>query len=664
MSDIGNQDDLDVWAELGGLIGVSPRMPVQDNYALSIIYTPGVAEPCKEIADDEAASYTYTWRSNALAVVGPDEASLPRLEAAAAALKLLAGIDAVPLVVAASGPGETASAVRLIAPTFGGAWLLGIEGTDAERVIEELTGLDIPVIPAPRDGDDCLADVAAYPGLIRAILDLKVAVLDERLVEEAAAEAGRAEFSFGSAVRVARAVAEKAVELGLAANDAPTPDAVEARLAEYVEGGRLRPFRPVEDWLAAPSPKEAALRLHASLMGTLAMHPKVAPRDPARFASILSSAGQAEAAIRACPEEAERLTAKANTVAVVTDGSAVLGLGDIGAAAALPVMLGKSVLFKTFGGCDAVPICIDTRDPAEIIGVVEAIAPSFAGVNLEDISAPRCFEIEDALKERLDCFVFHDDQHGTAVITLAGLLNAARLCGKTLDELTVTFNGAGAAGIAVSKLLLAAGVQDVILCDREGAIYKGRSKNMNPMKEHIAEFTNRDGVQGALADAIRGRNVFIGLSVAGAMTADMIQTMAEQPVIFAMANPVPEVMPDEARAAGAVAVATGRSDFPNQINNCLGFPGIFRGALDVRAKSINDEMKMAAARAIAGLVADDELRPEYFIPSAMDLRVPPAVAGAIAQAALATGEARIKVNPGEVATCTKRFLYEGRLQGS
>jgi malate dehydrogenase (oxaloacetate-decarboxylating) len=394
------------------------------------------------------------------------------------------------------------------------------------------------------------------------------------------------------------------------------------------------------------------------------MHPKVSPHDPARLVSILGSAEQAEAAIRACPAEAERLTSMTNTVAVVSDGSAVLGLGDIGAAAAMPVMLGKSVLFKTFGGCDAVPICIDTRDPAELVDIVEAIAPSFAGINLEDISAPRCFEIEDVLKERLDCFVFHDDQHGTAVITLAGLLNAARLSGKSLDEMTVTFNGAGAAGIAVSKLLLAAGVQDVILCDREGAIYKGRSKNMNPMKEEIAEFTNHDGVRGSLADALRGRSVFIGLSVAGALTPEMIETMAEHPVIFAMANPVPEIMPDVARAAGAVAVATGRSDFPNQINNCLGFPGIFRGALDVRAKSINDEMKMAAARAIAGLVGDDDIRPEYFIPSAMDLRVPPAVAGAIAEAALATGEARVEVDPGEVAVCTKRFLYEGRLQGS
>ncbi|MFH1731674.1 MAG: malic enzyme-like NAD(P)-binding protein [Planctomycetota bacterium] len=391
------------------------------------------------------------------------------------------------------------------------------------------------------------------------------------------------------------------------------------------------------------------------------MRPRVRPRDPERLVELLDGARATSELIRRSPALAGRVTCKGNTVAVITDGTAVLGLGDIGAAAALPVMLGKSVLFKSFAGCDAVPVCIDTRDPAEMVDIVEAIAPSFGGINLEDISAPRCFEIEDALKERLDIFVFHDDQHGTAVVTLAGLLNAARLRGKALDDLTVTFNGAGAAGIAVTKLLLVAGVRDVILCDSSGAIYRGRPDNMNPMKEEMAGLTNLAGVKGTLADALRGRDVFIGLSVAGALTADMVRTMAQDPIVFAMANPVPEVMPADAYAAGAMAVATGRSDFPNQINNCLGFPGIFRGALDVRARAINDEMKLAAAAAISGLVGDGELRPDYFIPSAMDLRVPPAVAGAIARAAIETGEARVEADPAEIATRTKRFLYEGRL---
>jgi len=647
-------------AEQGGLIGVMPTIPVRDNQGLSIIYTPGVAEPCKEIARDETLSYKYTWRGNALAVIGADVTWLPRLEAAAAALKLLAGVDAVPLVVAAETAGETATVVRSIAPTFGGVWLFGLKPADAGRAIDALSGLDIPVIRPPRDDEHCLGDPAVYPGLIRAVLDLRLAELDLRFVAAAAREGERTGLSFASAVRVARAVAEVAIELGLARNDV-TAGAAERRLTEYLETGRLRPFEAAADWLEAASPEEAALRLHASIGGSLEMRPKVRPRDPGRLIAILDRARETSELIRSSPALAGRVTCKGNTVAVVTDGTAVLGLGDIGAAAALPVMLGKSVLFKSFAGCDAVPVCIDTRDPAEMADIVEAIAPSFGGINLEDISAPRCFEIEDALKERLDVFVFHDDQHGTAVTTLAGLLNAARLRGNALGELTVTFNGAGAAGIAVAKLLLVAGVRDVILCDSSGAIYRGRPENMNPMKEEMAELTNRERVKGTLADALRGRDVFIGLSVAGALTADMVRTMAGDPIVFAMANPVPEVMPADALAAGAMAVATGRSDFPNQINNCLGFPGIFRGALDVRARAINDEMKLAAAAAIAGLVGGGELRPDYFIPSAMDLRVPPAVAGAIARAAIETGEARVEADPAEIAARTKRFLYEGRL---
>ncbi len=638
----------------GGLIGVRPTIPVSDNAALSIIYTPGVAEPCTEIARDPALSYRYTWRGNAVAVIGPEVGDLPMLEAAACALNVLAGIDAVPLVVETGTPGETANAVRAIMPTFGAAWLLGFESTHAEAVLAALPEPDVPVVLPPPGGTLGATELAAYAGLMRAGLDLRLPALDGELVG-AAAEAADGPARVAS---VARAVAEKAAELKLARTDV-TPEAVEARLNEYLETGRLELFEPADDWLATEQSEEAARRLHASLQGTLRMQPKVVRSDLGRW---LADAARAGAIIQTSPERADTLTSRGNMVAVATDGTAVLGLGDIGAAAALPVMLGKAVLFKTFGGCDAVPLCIDTRDPGEFVGIVAALAPSFGGVNLEDISAPRCFEIEDALKERLDIFVFHDDQHGTAVITLAGLINAARLRGQTLDELTITFNGAGAAGIAVTKLLLAAGVRDMILCDRSGAIYKGRSENMNPMKEAIANVTNHDGVRGTLADAVRGRDVFIGLSAAGAVTADMIRTMGEHPVIFAMANPVPEVMPADAYAAGALAVATGRSDFPNQLNNCLGFPGIFRGALDVRAKSINDPMKLAAAWAIAGLVGEGQLRPDYFIPSAMDLRVPSAVAGAIASAAIESGEARVDADPADVAMRTKRFLYEGRLE--
>ncbi len=648
--------------KLGGLIGVKAKIPVRDNYMLSIIYTPGVAEPCNEIARDGGLSYKYTWRGNAVALVGAGLPSLPRLESMAGMLKLLAGIDAVPLVVAARDSICTAEVIRLIAPTFGAVWLAALEPRDTGKTIEALSDLEIPVIRPPREGEGCLGEPSVYPGLLRAMLDLRLKRLDERIVAEAVAAGAGAGLSFCSAPRVARAVARKAIDLGLSQHTV-TPEAVEARLAGYLETGRLRPFVEPADWLTAESPRETALRLHASLAGTLEMKPKVEPHDPERVLSVFDSGDAAAAAISDSPERARKLTCKANTVAVVTDGTAVLGLGDIGAAAGLPVMLGKCVLFKCFAGCNAVPICIDSRDPKEIADTVEAVAPSFGGINLEDISAPRCFEIEDQLKRRLDIFVFHDDQHGTAVVTLAGLLSAARLCGRGLDELTVTFNGAGAAGIAVTRLLLAAGVRDVILCDRAGPIYEGRTKNMNRAKEEIAAFTNRDRVKGTLADAVKGRDVFVGLSVGGVLTGEMIRTMAKAPIIFAMANPVPEITPAEAYAAGAVAVATGRADFPNQINNCLGFPGIFRGALDVRAKSINDKMKMAAADAIAGLVGEGELRPDHFMPDAMDLRVPPAVARATAAAALETGEARVKADPAEIAARTKWSLYSGGSNG-
>ncbi|MFO7899473.1 MAG: malic enzyme-like NAD(P)-binding protein [Planctomycetota bacterium] len=644
-------------AGLGGLIGVQPKMPVRDNFALSVIYTPGVAEPCREIADDPDRSYESTWRWNAVALVGRGATALPRLESYAFALKLLAGVDGVPLVV---GPQcAIAPTLRVLAPTYGGYWLIGFGAAEAGRARTELADLEIPVVRPPRDGEHCLADLSVFPGVFRALLDLRLRELDPRLIVEAVSAGDEDSLSFEAAPRVARAIADRAVELGLSRTGV-TGDRIAARVEDYLETGRLEPFESGADWLAASPGREQARRLHRQLAGSLAMKPTLEPHDPARVVELFEGADDdAAAAIAENPALADRLTGRANMVAVVTDGSAVLGMGDIGAGAALPVMLGKSVLFKVFGGCDAVPICVDADDPAEIVDVVSAVAPSFGGINLEDISAPRCFEIEAELQRRLDIFVFHDDQHGTAVVTLAALLNAARLAGKSLGELTVTFNGAGAAGIAVTKLFLAAGVEDVILCDRAGAIYEGRSENMNPMKETIARVTNRGQVRGGLAEALKGRDVFVGLSAAGAVTADMVRSMAPDPIVFAMANPVPEIMPDEAYAAGAAAVATGRSDFANQVNNCLGFPGIFRGALDVKARAIDDEMKIAAAEAIAGLVGGRELRHEYFVPSAMDLRVPPAVAAAIARTAIENGAAQVAADPEAIALRTRQRLYRG-----
>ena len=334
------------------------------------------------------------------------------------------------------------------------------------------------------------------------------------------------------------------------------------------------------------------------------------------------------------------LTRRSNLVAVITDGTAVLGLGDIGPEAGMPVMEGKCALFKAFGDVDAIPLCVRSKEVDDIVKTVSLIAGSFGGVNLEDISAPRCFEIERKLKEICDIPIFHDDQHGTAVVTLAAMMNALKLTGKKIDEIRVVTSGAGAAGIAIIKLLIAMGLNDVVLCDRKGAIYKGRD-GLNKEKEEMAEITNKQMRKGTLEEVIKGADVFIGVSAPGCVTPEMVKSMAPDPIIFAMANPIPEIMPDLARESGAAVVGTGRSDFPNQINNVLAFPGIFRGALDVRASDINDEMKIAAAKAIADFVKDDELTAEYIIPSALNRDVAAAVAKAVAQAARDTGVARI-----------------------
>ena len=335
------------------------------------------------------------------------------------------------------------------------------------------------------------------------------------------------------------------------------------------------------------------------------------------------------------------LTRRWNTVAVVTDGSAVLGLGDIGPEAGMPVMEGKCVLFKAFGDVDAIPLCVRSKEVDDIVNTVALLAGSFGGVNLEDISAPRCFEIEKKLKERCDIPIFHDDQHGTAVITLAGLTNALKVVGKKLDNIKIVINGAGAAAIAITRLLLSAGAKDITLCDRNGAIYDGREQGMNEVKTQLAKQTNLNKTVGTLADVIKNADVFIGVSAPGVLTKEMVKTMNEDAIIFACANPTPEIFPDEAKEGRARVVSTGRSDFPNQINNVLAFPGIFRGALDARASDINDEMKIAAAKALAELISDDELSEEYIIPAAFDSRVKDAVSEAVKKAAYETGVARL-----------------------
>ncbi|HWO94993.1 MAG TPA: malic enzyme-like NAD(P)-binding protein [Bacillus sp. (in: firmicutes)] len=400
--------------------------------------------------------------------------------------------------------------------------------------------------------------------------------------------------------------------------------------------------------------REEALKMHKENRGKLGVHSKVAVRD-AKDLSLAYSPGVAEPCLDIHEDESKvyDYTVKGNLVAVVSDGTAVLGLGNIGPKAAMPVMEGKALLFKSFADVDAFPICLDTTDPDKIVEVVKLMSPTFGGINLEDIAAPQCFEIEERLRKACDIPVFHDDQHGTAIVTAAGLINALKLAGKKLKDIRVVANGAGAAGVAIVKLLLHMGVKDVILCDTKGIIYEGRPVGMNPFKEEMARITNKEQKQGTLADALVGADVFVGVSAAGAVTKDMVRSMDENPIIFAMANPVPEIMPEDAKEAGALVIGTGRSDFPNQVNNVLAFPGIFRGALDVHAKEINEEMKLAAVYAIAELISDEDLHADYVIPDPFDRRVAAHVAAAVAAAAMETGVSQKLVNAEDVK---KRLL--------
>lgn len=387
--------------------------------------------------------------------------------------------------------------------------------------------------------------------------------------------------------------------------------------------------------------KEFALKQHEAWQGKLEVVSRAKLETPEDL-SVAYTPGVAEPCLKISEnvDLSYKYTRRGNLVAVVTDGTAVLGLGDIGPEAGMPVMEGKCVLFKEFGGVDAFPLCVRSKSVDDIVNTVALLAGSFGGVNLEDISAPRCFEIERRLKEICDIPIFHDDQHGTAVVTAAAMINALKLTGKDMANIKVVTSGAGAAGIAIIKLLVSLGLKNVIMCDRKGAIYEGRD-GLNEEKMEMAKISNRNMVKGTLEEAIKGADVFIGVSAPGTVTAEMVKSMAPNPILFPMANPVPEIMPDEAKAAGAAVIGTGRSDFPNQINNVLAFPGIFRGTLDVRAKDINDEMKIAAAYAIASLVSEDELSPEYIIPNPFDKRVAPSVAAAVAKAAKDTGVARI-----------------------
>jgi malate dehydrogenase (oxaloacetate-decarboxylating) len=402
--------------------------------------------------------------------------------------------------------------------------------------------------------------------------------------------------------------------------------------------------------------RDQALHMHQEKQGKLEVKSKVEVQN-AQDLSLAYSPGVAEPCkeIHEHPETVYDYTMKGNMVGVVTNGTAVLGLGNIGPAASLPVMEGKAILFKSFAGVDAFPIALDTTDTDKIVETVKLMAHTFGGINLEDIAAPQCFEIEERLKKEVDIPVFHDDQHGTAIVTVAGLVNALKIVNKSMEDLKIVLNGAGAAGIAITKLLYSYGVRDMIMCDTRGAIYEGRPQGMNKVKAEVASYTNVNKESGTLSDVIKGADVFIGVSAADALSQEMVKSMNEDAIIFAMANPNPEIKPGAAKEAGAAVIGTGRSDFPNQVNNVLAFPGIFRGALDVRATHINEEMKKAAVEAIAALITEEELNADYVIPGPFDPRVAPAVAESVAKAAMDSGVARITIDPARVKTHTEQL---------
>ena len=526
-----------------------------------------------------------------------------------------------------------------------------------------------------------LTSSLAFPGFFRGALDAAawritrsmemaaVTAIQEHVPDNLLSEVNIIPrlIDFSLAPEIARQVAMTAVSEKVNRKEVD-PDKVRDKLLRYVYEGELAILpastRRKKRAEVVPSIDEQSLELHKRYMGVVGIEAKIPVKD-IHLASILYSAAGVSDSSKLIMNDQDKLydlTVKSNLVAVVSDGSAVLGLGNIGPRAALPVMEGKSILFKTFGGVEALPICLDTQDVNEIVRVVEAISPVFGGINLEDISAPRCFEIEKILRQKLDIPVFHDDQHGTAVIALAGMINALKLAGKDADKIKVVVNGAGAGATAVTKLLLSAGIKNIIMCDTVGSIYDGRQERMNPYKQEMALLTNPDKLRGKLAKVIKNADAFVGLSKPETLTVAMIKTMAANPIVFALANPIPEIMPDEALAAGAKVVATGRSDFPNQVNNSLAFPGIFRGALDVRARQIDDRMKIAAAHAIAAMVTEEDMAKGTIIPSAMNLAVPPQVAAAVAKAAMEGKMARRQLDPEDIRNNTHDYLYEGILR--
>lgn len=679
-----------------GFWGIKTKTSIKDSYSLSLAYTPGVGRSCIEIKDNINASFELTNRANSIAVITDSSnfsdfaninplCAIPAVETKSALYKEFAGIDAYPIVVNTKEISKIADIIINLAPNFAG---VDLDDFLQERTSNLASRLDshikLPVFYSYRktnlfftleDADllDKFDSNLILPAIFRAALDVRATEINDEMLDiiaptlEEAKKSGLISdcnnfLNFKVAAKIASSVAKAALDSG-AATLPVTPEFVENKYLDFLYEGEKSWFdKPINGYLSQNhSIEENSLEFHRVTHGVIETTTKANLKNINDYNMYYSSDN-----VKQITKEIEQnylraydLTPKGNLVAVISDGSAVLGFGNIGSEAAIPVMEGKAALFKTLAGVDAVPICLKTQDPDKIIDIISHITPVFGGINLEDISAPRCFNIEKKLVDTLNIPVFHDDQHGTAIIVLAGFLNALKLVDKKIEDLKVVINGAGAAALSVAKILLGSGLKNLILCDLAGAIYSGRKEEMDAFKEDISHKTNPNKEKGSLKDIIRGADFFIGLSAANVLKPDMIKTMVTKPVIFALANPTPEIMPDIAYEAGAYIVATGRSDFKNQVNNSLAFPGIFRGALDVRAKKINDTMKIAAANAIADLIKDSELNEDYIIPHALDLRVPPKVASAVAKSAVETGIAQKIIDSDIIHERTKNYLYEG-----
>jgi malic enzyme len=687
-----------------GLFKMDPKMNVRDSRGLALVYTPGVAASCLEIQRDNDLAFRYTNKLNSILVVTDSSgflpviegkkwnnmAPIPYLESICVYYKLVANIDAYPIVIdytKIKNEEELLETINALMPGFSAIEffqvcpdrLKGLYDLNKDQKsygslnMNDVDELDVYLEGAKR----LLKKNAIHAAVLRAALDtqayVNLKIVLENVIESYIKRENSSDF-YREFESVLKDATEFILKSGFSYNKKENNINKEELSVDYVmtkyrnflifgEDGWIDRF-PKNYISSEKTNDENSLLLHGRYRGVIKTASKIAMRDVNILNSILtcSTIDNISAHLIEKPEDASSLTCRSNLGAIITNGTAILGLGNIGALAGLPVMEGKSVLFKLFGGTDIVPLCINVQEPKKLIEIVSRITPIFSSINLEDIKAPDCFTIEHELNEITDYPVFHDDQHGTAVVVLAGLINALKLKNKSIKDVKIVMNGAGAAGLSVTDLILKYGATNFIVCDTEGAIYKGREKNMNEFKNKIAEKTNLKMEKGKLVDVIKGADIFIGVSVPKVINKEMIKTMNPDPVIFALANPTPEILPNEAKEAGAYIVATGRSDFPNQINNSLAFPGIFRAAMDVRAKNITIEMKIAASEAISKLVKPNRLSPDYIVPESLDTAVCTAVCKAVSEVAFKNKENRDKIfNSDLVSENINSWFIEGKL---